>query len=147
MSMFASAPARDLREVGHSKTVEKFKVKEHHKRAMDPVDIRSWTRGLLFGNVLLPGATAEISPTPDKGSTRLVIHFLRASNSMNADEAITSICAMTFYFAYLHDEELVQSTRLERVTHKTDVKQEGDMLWVNKSCGSNRMATTIKTHK
>ena len=113
MAMFTSAPARDLREVGHSKTLERFNVSEHHKRAMDPVDVCSWDSGLRFGNVLLPGATAEISPTPDRGTTRLCIPFLWPSNSIDPEEAITSICAMTWYFACLHDEDLVHSTRLQ----------------------------------
>ena len=113
VSMFAAAPTQGLREVGHSRTVERFNISEHHKRALDPVNVFSWEAGLRFGNLLLPGATAEVSPTPGKGTTRLCIPFLWPSDCSDPEEAITSICAMTWYFACLHDEDLVHSTRLQ----------------------------------
>ena len=46
--------------------------------------------------------------------------------------AITTICAKTWYFAWLLDKDLLQSTRLQKVTHKTDVKKEEGMMTVNK---------------
>ena len=59
---------------------------------------------------------------------RLGPSIRRVKGDMNPEEAITSICVKTFYFACLHDEELAQSTQLQRDTHKTDVKEEEAML-------------------
>ena len=48
--MFASTPTEGLREFGHSRTVEDYKISEHHKRAKDPVNVFSWEAGLRYGH-------------------------------------------------------------------------------------------------
>ena len=46
--------------------------------------------------------------------------------------AITTICAKTWYVAWLLDKDLLQATRLHKITHKTDVNKEEGVLTVNK---------------
>ena len=62
----------------------------------------------------------------------------------NPEEAITSMCAMIWFFAFVHDKNLVESTRLQRVPHKTSFKEEDGQWRVNKSrtCSNDLEAFT-----
>ena len=51
---------------------------------------------------------------------------------------------MTWCLAFLHDKDLLEEIRLQRVPHKTRIKEEDGQLRVNQNCTSNRMATAIE---
>ena len=76
----------------------------------------------------------------------MCLPYIRASEKIDVERAITDLCSLTWFLAYVVDSELVSrgSARLHRVPHKMRIKEDDGDLWFNKSCTSARMATVIK---
>ena len=88
-----------------------------------------------------------MSSKPDKGFTRLCFPFLQTNRGPNPEDAITSLCGLAWFLAYMLDKELAEKARLCRVTHKMRVVEDDGDLWFNKSCQSGRMATAINVER
>ena len=144
LSKFAFENTRKLRNIGHGSAAERWNVNETHEKALRPVDPLDWKPAMRFSHLLLPCMTAESSSQPLKGLTRLCLPFIRASDAMNPEEAIASLCSLTWFLAFLLDKNLVEYARLRRVSHKMHITEDDGDLWFNKSCQSGRIATAIK---
>ena len=115
-----------------------------HEKVSRQVDVFDWTSGMKFGHLLLPCATAEVSSEGGKGVTRLCFPFIQASRAVDVEGAIASLCGLTWFLAFILEQDLVASGRLCRVLHKMRIRKEDGDLWFNKGCQSDRIATAIK---
>jgi hypothetical protein len=111
------------------------------------VDVFDWSPAMTFSHLLLPCVIAEVSSNPDKGITRLCFPFLQARWGPDPEDAITSLCGLTWHLAYILDKELVARARLRRASHKMRITEDDGDLWFNKSCQSARIATAIKVDR
>ena len=108
------------------------------------IDVFDWTSGIRFGHLLLPCVTAELSSKPDKGVTRLCLPFIHFADSLDPEDAIASLYALTWVLAFIFERDLVGTARVCRTLHKMRIKEEDGDLWFNKCCKSGRIATAIK---
>ena len=60
------------------------------------------------------------------------------------EDAIASLCSLTWFLAFICNKDVVRSARLCRVLHKMRVQEADGDLRFNKSCWSGRIATAIK---
>ena len=108
----------------------------------------NWDQLPVFGHYMLPCMTAEVSAEPTKGITRLCLPFLanieRFGEVVDVEEAISVLCARTWFLAFALDRSFADTACLRRLPHKMRVKEEEGDLWFNKSCSSSRIATTIQ---
>ena len=141
---FAYASTQSLRDVGHGSAATKFGVRDIYEKVNRAIEICDWKPAMQFGHLLLPCATAEISSQADRGLTRLCLPFLQVADVLDPEDAITSLCCLTWYLAFRVEPALVDRARLHRVPHKMRITKEDGDLWFNKSCWSGRIATAIK---
>ena len=87
--------------------------------------------------------TAEVSPTEDAGITRVCLPFIQPNPHFDVDEAISSICGVVWVVGRRMGLVEEKEMQIARATHKMKIREESGELWFNKSCKSNRVATTI----
>ena len=144
VSQFAGEGTQTLRAVGHGSAAARYRVNDVHEKVNLEPEVFEWKPAMQFGHLLLPCATAEISSQSDKGLTRLCLPFLQVSDGHDPEDAIASLCGLTWYLAYHVAHDLVVTARLHRVAHKMRITKEDGDLWFNKACKSSRIATAIK---
>ena len=147
VSRFARVPTRSLRLVGHGSAAARYAVNEMYEKVNCKIDVLDWRLGMKFGHMLLPCIAAEVSSSENKGITRLCLPFIQSSEARDIEEAITSLCSLAWFLAFILDRSLVATARLCRIPHKTQIKKEDDDMWFNKSCKSARIATAIKENR
>ena len=143
VSCFAFETTKALHEIGHGRTAENFNVSRTFNVMSDKVDPLAWEAAIKISHLLLPCATAEISSQEDKGVSRLCLPFIHIGNDPPLEDAITSLCSLTWTLAFCLDQNLVRPARLKRISHKMHIREEDGDLWFNKACKSGRMATAI----
>ena len=144
VSSFVGEGMEGLRRVGHGSAANRWSVDDVDKKATRKVDICDWKAAMQFGHLLLPCATAEISSQPEKGLTRLCFPFLQVSDELDPENAIASLCCLTWYLAFRLERSLVTTARLNLIPHKMTITKEDGDLWFNKGCKSGRIAAAIK---
>ena len=144
VSRFAYESTQSLRALGHGSAATRWRVSDVYEKVNRPIDVFDWKPAMKFGHLLLPCATAEISSQADKGVTRLCLPFLHVSDALDPEDAIASLCCLTWFLAFLLERDLVATARLCRVSHKMRITKEDGDLWFNKACKSGRIATAIK---
>ena len=108
------------------------------------VDVFDWRAAFNFGHLLLPCATAEVSARPNKGTTRLCFPFINTAQAPNPEDAIASLCALTWTLAFILDRDSVATARPCRIPHKMRITEADGDLWFHKGCSSARIATAIR---
>ena len=63
---------------------------------------------------------------------------------LHPEEAIVSLCGLTWFVAWLLDENLVVGARVRIMLHKTRSSEEDGDLWFNNECNDVRAAAAIK---
>ena len=144
VSRFAYETTQSLRALGHSSATTRWKRSDRYEKANRTVDVFDWKPALQFAHLFLPCATAEISSQADKGVTRLCFPFIQASDAVDPEDAIASLCALTWFLAFILEKNLVTTARLCRVSHKMCITEENGDLWFNKPSKTGRIATAIK---
>ena len=89
--------------------------------------------------------TAEISPTQETGITRVCLPLIQ-DDSVDVEEAITSICSVAWVLGKKLGIFERTETQIARALHKMKIEEESGEMWFNKSCRSGRIATTIIRH-
>ena len=79
--------------------------------------------------------------------TRLCFPFLQVSDRLDPENAIASLCCLTWYLAFRLECNLVATARLHLIPHKMRIIKEDGDLWFNKACKSGRIAAAIKEDK
>ena len=143
VGQFATDDTQKLRGKGHGRTATRYRVSEAHQRAQRRVVPLFWDAATSFGGLLLPCVTAEVSPTEDAGITRVCLPFIQPNPHFDVDEAISSICGVVWVVGRRMGLVEEKEMQIARATHKMKIREESGELWFNKSCKSNRVATTI----
>ena len=118
VSHFVGEGTHGLWQVGHGSAANRWDVDAVDKKVTRKVDICDWKAAMQFGHLLLPCATAEISSQAEKGTTRLCFPFLQVSEGFDPENAIASLCCLTWYLAFRLESSLVTTARLHLIPHK-----------------------------
>ena len=118
-----------------------------HAKVKRSIEVFEWNPAMAFSHLMPPCGIAEVSAKPDKGITRLCFPFLQTSWGPDPEDAITSRCGLTWLLAFILEKDLVEQTRLCRVSHKIRITEDDGDLRFNKSCQSARIAAAIKVDR
>ena len=93
------------------------------------LNIFNWIPAMRFSHLLLSCVTVDVSSSADTGNTRLCFPYICGNHTLLPEKAMVSLCGLTWFLAFLLDENLATGARVRIKPHKALSAGEDSQWW------------------